>query len=87
VYGCEACPLSRVVESAQWMVAQRERAVAPFHMGAGALENLGKLGGFGLELILLPWPQLSQHSTWLTQRNAEMCSTRPERLTLCHRPG
>ena len=43
VHRRQTCPLSGVVESSQLMVPQREVPVAPFHIGAGALEHLREL--------------------------------------------
>src|SRR5262249_34969813 len=48
----EACTLPGVVESTQCMVAQREVAVAPFHIGTGALEHLREPCSLLLEPVL-----------------------------------
>src|SRR6266446_6995363 len=83
----QACSLSGVVESSQLMVAQREVPVAPFHIGAGALEHLCKLRCFCLEPVLLHRARLPQRPTRLKQQCAEVFGTRTTWLTLCHRPG
>src|SRR5439155_16681497 len=39
VYGGEALPLARQIESSQLMAAQGQGAVSPLHLGTGALEH------------------------------------------------
>ena len=60
MHGCEACTLSGVVKSTQLMVPQREVSIAPFDIGAGALEHLRKLGRLGFELVLLQQAERAQ---------------------------
>src|SRR6266852_5049822 len=59
-------PLSGMIEASKLVIPQREVPVAPFHIGAGALQHLYALGGFCLELVVLNCAQLPQRSTRLT---------------------
>src|SRR5262245_58367479 len=52
VHGSEALPLPRQVESAPLMVAERQVAVAPLHLGTRALEHSRQPLGLVMELIL-----------------------------------
>jgi len=76
VHGGEACTLAGVVKSAPLMIPPREVSVAPFDMGAGALEHLRKLGCLGFELVLL------QHAA-LVQRPAGLKEWGPEAFGQC----
>src|SRR5262249_529107 len=84
---CQPCTLSGVVKSSKLVMPQREVPVAPFHIRAGTLEPLRKLGGFRLQLVLLHQAQLAQRPTRRKQRCAEALGTRPPWLARCHRPG
>src|SRR5215468_4184598 len=53
----ETRPLARQVEASQLMVAQGPIAVAPFHIGTGALEHRRQPFGRLLELVLGLLPQ------------------------------
>ena len=53
MYRCQARPLAGVIETSQLVIPQRERAVASFDIGAGALEHVRELGGLCLEPVLL----------------------------------
>jgi hypothetical protein len=68
VHRCQARTLSGVVKSSPLMVPQGEVPVAPFHIGAGALEHLGQLFGLLVELVLLRLTQLGSRPTRLQQR-------------------
>ena len=48
----ETCPFPGVVESPQVVVSQREVPMAPFHIGAGALEDFRERFGLVLEMML-----------------------------------
>ena len=85
--GGETFPFPGMVESSQLMVPQREVAVAPFDIGAGALEHLRERGCVRLELVLLRRTQLTECSTGLKQRGAKALGQRTPRLARCHRPG
>src|SRR5262249_6646800 len=71
VHGCQTRTLSRVIEPSQLVIPQREMPVAPFHIGAGALEHVGKFGRLGFELALLSEGQVAQRPAgrkeWGTQ--------------------
>jgi hypothetical protein len=53
VHCCQACPLSGVVKSSQLMMPEQEVSVAPFDIGARALQHLCERFGLVLELVLL----------------------------------
>jgi hypothetical protein len=53
VHCCQACPRSGVVTSSQLMMPEQKVAVAPFDMGARALQHLYERCGLGLALVLL----------------------------------
>ena len=58
----QAHALSRAVEPAQLMVPQCEGPVASFHVRAGALEHVSKLGCSFVQLTLLSQAQVTQLS-------------------------
>jgi hypothetical protein len=60
VHCCQACPLSGVVKSSQLMMPEQEVSVAPFDLGASALQHLCERFGLVLELVLLPRAQRAQ---------------------------
>ena len=62
----QTCPLSGVIEASQLMVPQREVPVAPFHIGAGALEHLSERLSLVLELVSLHRAQRAQCPTGRT---------------------
>src|SRR5215813_2532239 len=68
------------------MVPQREVPVAPFHIGARALEHLRERFGLGLDLLLLHWTQRPKHSIGVKQWGAEALSQRTPWLSCGHRP-
>src|SRR6266571_5456335 len=68
------------------MIPQRAVPVAPFYIGAGALEHLRQPGRLHFALVLLQRIQLPQGPTGLKQRCAEARGKLSKRLTLCHRP-
>ena len=84
VHCCQACTLSGVVKSSQVMVPEREGAVAPFDIGAGALQHLCERFGLVLELVLRhraqrtqgalpersPWSYASFPRKWEARRRA-----------------
>jgi hypothetical protein len=53
VHRGQARTLSGMVEPSQLVIAQCEVPVAPFHSGAGALEDLRELGRLCFALVLL----------------------------------
>ena len=57
---CQACPLSGVVRSSQLMMPEREVSVAPFDIGARALQHLCERFSLVLELVLLHRAQRPQ---------------------------
>ena len=82
----QACTLSRVVQASQLMVPQREVPVAPFYIGAGALEHLRERLGLVLELVLLHRAQRIQGPTGLKQWGTETPSQRTKRRAFGDRP-
>src|SRR5262245_23443116 len=75
------------VRNVKLMVPQREVAVAPFHMRAGALEHLRERGGLRLELVVRHRAYLPSRSTRHKQRRAQALGQRTQRLACCHRPS
>jgi hypothetical protein len=67
----ETLALSGVVESSQLVIPQRKIPIASFHIGAGALEDLRKLGRFCFELIVLQQASLAQHPPRRKERGLE----------------
>ena len=61
VHRREAGTFPGVVESSQLVVSKREVPIAPFHVGAGALEHVGELRRFLLQPVLLY--RIATHST------------------------
>ena len=63
VHSGEECMHPWLVESAQWMVPQREVAIAPFDIGTGALEHLRERSRFSLQPVLFNRMQRTQCPT------------------------
>jgi len=80
VHGGEALPLARQVEASKLMVAQRQGAVSPLHIGTRALAHGRQPLGRVMELVLGLRAQLAQGATGLTQRGAKPLGTFPKRL-------
>ena len=78
--------LSGVVKSTQLVIPQREIPVAPFHIGAGALEDLGELGRLLLQPALFSRMQLPEYPTranrGVRMRSASSRSGAPSRISL-----
>jgi hypothetical protein len=60
VHCCQACPRSGVGKSSQVTMPEQEVSVAPFDIGASALQHLCERFGLVLELVLLPRAQRAQ---------------------------
>src|SRR5207237_5998230 len=71
VYGGEALPLARQIESSQLMAAQGQVAVSPLHIGTGALEHGRQSLGLVMEVILGLRAQHAQDAAGFKQRGAE----------------
>src|SRR5262249_32298879 len=67
-----------VSKSSQLVMPERERPVAPFDIGAGALEDLGKLGRLLLQPALLERKQRTARPTRGTQGCTEALSKLPQ---------
>jgi hypothetical protein len=53
MYCGQTCPLSGVIKSSELVIPQREIPVAPFDIGARALEDRSQLGRLLLQPALL----------------------------------
>ncbi len=82
VYGGEALPLARQIESSQLMAAQGQVAVSPLHIGTRALEHGRQPLGLVMELVLGLRAPLAQGATGLKQRGAKPLGTFPKRLAI-----
>lgn len=77
-------PLPRPVKPAERMVAQCQRAVAPFNIRTRTLENLREFLGRLVEGALGLGTQWTQGPTRLQQGCAKMGSEFPKRLALAY---
>ena len=86
MHRCEARTLSRVVESSQLVMPQREVPVASFHIGAGALQHLREFGGLLLQPVWRSGRQCTEGPTGRKERGAQALGQRAKRLARCHCP-
>ena len=81
MYCGQTCPLPGVIKSSQLVIPEREIPVAPFYVGAGALENLGKLGRLLLQPALLERIQRTARPTRGKQGCTDALSKLPQWCT------
>jgi hypothetical protein len=74
------------LKPAKLVIAQREIAVAPFHICTGALEHLREPSRLSREGMLRRRAQRAQRSIRRKQRSAETLSKRTKRLACCYCP-
>ena len=85
MHGRQTGTLSGSIEPAKLMVAQRQGAVAPFDIGAGALEHLGQRLGLLVQRAVFGLAQRGLRPTGRIQRRAQTRGQLPQRLACLHR--